>query len=260
MQPQEAPTTDDIREYEFARGQGYEGTFQDFMLESRRAGATTVTVGGQEGARLGAIPQGMVAVPDEAEPSGFRLEPMTNSPAQAAAASEAKVEAETRAETLASARDSINLVLDVMNDPNLDAVTGMIQGRLPARTQAQQDLLVRIEQLQGQAFLQAFETLKGGGTITEREGAAAQAAIARLQREQSGPAYREALSELATIMNRAIERSGGQPLPIPGAAGAATDFSQMSRQDLASVDTSALSDEELDAYLAALRSIAGGGQ
>jgi hypothetical protein len=36
--------TDDMREYEFARSQGYEGTFQQFMNENRRAGATNVTV------------------------------------------------------------------------------------------------------------------------------------------------------------------------------------------------------------------------
>lgn len=35
--------TDDIREYEFARSQGYQGTFQDFMTDMKRAGATNVT-------------------------------------------------------------------------------------------------------------------------------------------------------------------------------------------------------------------------
>lgn len=35
--------TDDIREYEFARQQGYQGTFQDFMTDMKRAGATNVT-------------------------------------------------------------------------------------------------------------------------------------------------------------------------------------------------------------------------
>lgn len=34
--------TDDMREYEFARSQGYKGSFQDFMVEMRRAGATTI--------------------------------------------------------------------------------------------------------------------------------------------------------------------------------------------------------------------------
>lgn len=45
--PQPKPT-DDIREYEFARQQGYQGTFTDFQTEMRRAGATSVNVGGAE--------------------------------------------------------------------------------------------------------------------------------------------------------------------------------------------------------------------
>ena len=42
--PQPKPT-DDMREYEFAKGQGYEGTFQQFMTDMKKAGATTVNVG-----------------------------------------------------------------------------------------------------------------------------------------------------------------------------------------------------------------------
>ena len=46
--PRIAPT-DDMREYEFARQQGYRGSFQQFMTDMKRAGAsnTSVTVGGE---------------------------------------------------------------------------------------------------------------------------------------------------------------------------------------------------------------------
>lgn len=40
-------TTDDIREYEYAQSNGYEGSFADFMNEGRAAGATQITVGGE---------------------------------------------------------------------------------------------------------------------------------------------------------------------------------------------------------------------
>ncbi|MCO5157596.1 MAG: hypothetical protein M9945_12750 [Aquamicrobium sp.] len=40
--------TDDIREYNFARQQGYQGSFTDFMTDMRRAGATSVNVGAGE--------------------------------------------------------------------------------------------------------------------------------------------------------------------------------------------------------------------
>lgn len=41
------PTTD-IQEYEYARQQGFSGTFSDFQQQMRRAGATSVNVGGGE--------------------------------------------------------------------------------------------------------------------------------------------------------------------------------------------------------------------
>lgn len=53
-----------------------------------------------------------------------------------------------------------------------------------------------LAQLNGQAFLQAFNQLKGGGQITEVEGAKAQAAINRLQElKVSDEAYEEAIKD-----------------------------------------------------------------
>ncbi|MCZ7498861.1 hypothetical protein [Agrobacterium sp. ST15.13.015] len=39
-------TTDDIREYNFAVNQGYTGSFSDFQQQMKKAGATSITVGG----------------------------------------------------------------------------------------------------------------------------------------------------------------------------------------------------------------------
>lgn len=39
-----AKPTDDMREYELARQQGYQGTFQNYLLDMKRAGATSVNV------------------------------------------------------------------------------------------------------------------------------------------------------------------------------------------------------------------------
>lgn len=46
--PEKKP--DAIQQYEYAKGQGYKGTFQDFVVEQKKAGATQVTqsVGGKE--------------------------------------------------------------------------------------------------------------------------------------------------------------------------------------------------------------------
>lgn len=100
----------------------------------------------------------------------------------------------------------------------LEGILGIIQGQLPPRTQAQADLLARVEQISGRAFLEAFETLKGGGQITEIEGQRATQAIARLQRTQSPEAFQEALFEFADIVRRGIERSRNELRILPEVA------------------------------------------
>ena len=112
-----------------------------------------------------------------------------------------------------SAFDAITLIDDIYKDPALSSVTGMIQGRVPALSQAGTDLVVKIDQLKGKAFLQAFETLKGGGQITEREGLAATKAIARLERQQSPEAYKESLMALRSVVDRVRKRALGQEVP-----------------------------------------------
>ena len=124
---------------------------------------------------------------------------------------------------LAQADQAVALIDSVINDPALPGITGMVQGRIMPMTQSGTDLNVKIKQLQGKAFLEAFESLKGGGAITEREGQAATEAMARLDRAQSTEAYVAALTELKTIMQTGAERArakagGGAPQPsVPGA-------------------------------------------
>ena len=117
---------------------------------------------------------------------------------------------------LAQADQAIGLINSIMEDPALPGITGMIQGRLPPMTQAGTDLNVKIKQLQGKAFLEAFESLKGGGAITEREGQAATEAMARLDRAQSTEEYIAALTELRDIMQTGADRArAGAGAPPP---------------------------------------------
>lgn len=61
-----------------------------------------------------------------------------------------------------------------------------------------------MDQINGQAFLQAFNALKGGGAITEIEGQKATEAIARLNTAQSYEDYKAALDELRGVVTRGI--------------------------------------------------------
>lgn len=108
---------------------------------------------------------------------------------------------------------AIALIDDIANDPALPSITGMVQGNIPAGTplfgggQAGVDLDQKIQQLQGTAFLEAFDALKGGGAITEIEGQKAERAMARLNRAQSTEAYIAALNELKQVVQDGMARA-----------------------------------------------------
>jgi hypothetical protein len=80
-------------------------------------------------------------------------------------------------------------------------------------------------QIEGKTFLEAFESLKGGGAITEIEGAKGTQAISRMNKAQSEVEYVKAARELQDIVRKGVERARakagqGGAAPAPGAAGA----------------------------------------
>jgi hypothetical protein len=79
------------------------------------------------------------------------------------------------------------------------------------------------DQVQGGAFLQAFETLRGGGAITEKEGAKATSAKNRMSLAQSEDEFVKAAIEFRDVMNEGLKRaearaSGSSAKPAPSAA------------------------------------------
>jgi len=63
------------------------------------------------------------------------------------------------------------------------------------------------EQLTGKAFLEAFQTLKGGGQITEIEGRKATQAITRMNKSQSEAEYMKAAREFQEVIRAGVERA-----------------------------------------------------
>ena len=123
-------------------------------------------------------------------------------------------------EIIDEANAQIALIESVIDDPALPNVLGKFQGRLNPEglgglfiSQAGLNLLPKIKQISGKEFLAAFERLKGGGQITEREGQAALDAATRLQRYQDDDSYKEALNELLVIAKRAKLRAKGVDIP-----------------------------------------------
>lgn len=66
----------------------------------------------------------------------------------------------------------------------------------------------RLKQIEGKQFLQAFQSLKGGGHITEIEGQKATEAMSRLtQTGQKEEEYRQAAEELKQVLRTGAERA-----------------------------------------------------
>jgi len=86
---------------------------------------------------------------------------------------------------------------------------------------------LRQKQIEGKAFLEAFETLKGGGSITEKEGEKGAAAIMRMNKASSKEEYIIAARELQDVLRAGIKtktakagitNSGGAPNANAGIA------------------------------------------
>jgi len=81
---------------------------------------------------------------------------------------------------------------------------------------------VLMDQIRGQSFMQAFQSLKGAGAITEQEGKAATAAVARLNQAQSTQEFESALNEYQGIIRKGEKRMREATQNQGGATG---DFS-----------------------------------
>lgn len=123
---------------------------------------------------------------------------------------------------VATAENAIANVDAIMNHPGKKTalgVSGYVDPRNYIPGTDAMDFKQRMGQLEGQVFLQAFESLKGGGQITEVEGKKAQNALVRASRAQSQRAFDEAMSEYKGIIQRgasvAKQQAAGQSSAVP---------------------------------------------
>jgi hypothetical protein len=107
-----------------------------------------------------------------------------------------------------SAAQILQSIEAVENHPSLSRVTGPIDGRTPNYFGKSKDVEARIDELQGQTFLQAYETLKGAGAINVEEGKRATDALNRLKTVTVGDAeYRQALADFKAEVKGMLDTS-----------------------------------------------------
>lgn len=124
---------------------------------------------------------------------------------------------------ISQADSMISSIDGMLSHPGLSSAVGM---RVPGATSIPgteaANFQTRLDQLKGQAFLQAFQSLRGGGQITEVEGKKATDAIGRLSNNQSEAAFKESMGELRGILEAAKQRAygmAGTPAPNAQSAG-----------------------------------------
>jgi hypothetical protein len=119
------------------------------------------------------------------------------------------------------AKQTVQQIDDLLGDKNLDASIGTVQGWIPTRAYGVVNSSIpgvraKIDQIKGNAFLNAYSTLKGAGAITEVEGQKATAALARLDQAQSDSDFKTALQDMKAVLQTGIDKLAAraqQPSP-----------------------------------------------
>jgi hypothetical protein len=177
----------------------------------------------------------------EAKQTGKNISDMQFKPAIAGAQQQQKDLAAAgvlAGQNMPKVQQQSNQMLDVINqietNPGLSAVVGApnpLKGRIPlignVPGSPAADFQAKLDQLGGKQFLEAFQSLKGGGQITEVEGAKATNAIASMQTSQSEEQFRRSLNDLKEVVQTGLARERSVAEQNPYAS-----IPQMSAQEL----------------------------
>jgi len=110
-------------------------------------------------------------------------------------------------QVIATAGQTLKAIEDVRTHPGRSWGTGAL-GTIPGIPgTSQRGFIAALDQLKGKTFLEAFNSLRGGGAITEAEGAKATNALARLDRAQNDKDFESALNDLKDVVRAGVSRA-----------------------------------------------------
>jgi hypothetical protein len=247
--------TDDIKEYQFAKREEPGLTFQQFMQRKRavsgeysltpqygtdKDGNTVLIQTGKSGEAIQTkLPEGVKissgvdkvdlgtqwGIIDKRNGQMVGTQPKDIAGKEAAEA-RGKAQGEAQAAVpgaIADAERTKASIDQLLKHEGLNSIVGSLDQYRPtwALGEKGNDALARYKQLQGQAFLQAYNLLKGGGAITDIEGKKAEAAMARLDRAQSEDVFKEALKDFRDAIESGVNKlkaKAGAGAPVSAAA------------------------------------------
>lgn len=113
-------------------------------------------------------------------------------------------------QVLANGNHILKTLTDIENHPGKNSSLGIYSALpiIPGTERA--NFRASMEQLQGQNFLQAYQTLRGGGAITDIEGKKGENAQARMQTAQTQESFDAALKDFKDVVKAGMLRSAAK--------------------------------------------------
>ena len=204
--------TDDIREWEFARQQGYKGSFADWQIEGKKAGASQVNIGQSE---YGTIPQGYELFTDP-QTNARSMRPIPGGPAAMEAEKGIQQEAaqlETSAGKARTMLDTVGEIKAIAKEAKTPyAGTTSIPFSLYSETPAAK-VRAHVRTLQSGVALQAMMRLKaasatgatGFGQMNARELQLLIDDIGVLDADMSPDIFMQTVERIGSRFDRVIE-------------------------------------------------------
>ena len=228
--PKGPTPTDDMREYDMAKSQGYTGTFQQYQIDMKKAGATTnnISVGG--GPEMGKLSTDYGYVLDEN--GNPKIDPITGLPTAAPvpgspaaieaaqAADKARMRNEAMVKTAEIVTGKIQEARDILNQSSaLNPATGFgaetaagIGGTNAANMKAATDTIVAsiaFDKLQ--AMRESSPTGGALGAVSDTEMGLLSAAIASLSQTQSPEQFAKHLDDVERIYGDVMKKFAAYP-------------------------------------------------
>lgn len=212
----QSATPADLQKYEFARNQGYKGTFMQFMSEMRPTPSPMYSaVPTPQGimsfnARTGRpemVAPGVIPAAQDPALAGRRAELTAAGTATGQAQAQAQLGLPQH-ESIAN--ETISRIDELISHPGMRGAVGApsigkAMSFVPGTEEA--NFMSLFNSIKGRQFLEAFESLKGGGQITEVEGRQATQAISDMNTAQSEEAFVRSANQFRNIVLKGLERA-----------------------------------------------------
>jgi hypothetical protein len=233
-----------IQEFNLAKEQGFNGTFFEYVSERAKRSAQYPYSVHDVNEVPTLIPRINPTMPVQPQAPGNAQAPLPTRPlsdlntasnakrvisdASAAGTETGKTTAQAQID-LPRVEDNASQMLKLLDrlekHPGRTGATGASSAlqvdRLPGTNE--RDFVSALKQVGGKQFLEAYNTLKGGGAITEVESAKAETAISTIQdRGQSEEAWLQAVDDLRDVVASGVRRAKRKAQSNASAPGAQT--------------------------------------